>query len=197
MSDFRRMFEGESVTSASGGICLSCIIWRERPATWIRRGKVLKVLKVRPAGLIIIKWRKITRSLLSRSTRWWLSLYDDTSRAVYSAAWMIYLERCWWGDLADEVEDTRRRAGVQSVPELKVSSANPDWSTRRVNIHISDSLIWSKSDAESWERKNCRTWRHCQLLHYVPCKQNDEIAARDLHFQIHMFCFLHIFCFIN
>ena len=25
----------------------------------------------------------ITRSLLSRSTRWWLSLYADTSRAVY------------------------------------------------------------------------------------------------------------------
>ena len=26
---------------------------------------------------------KITRSLLSRSTRWWLSLYAETSRAVY------------------------------------------------------------------------------------------------------------------
>ena len=38
---------------------------------------------------MIIKRRKITRSLLSRSTRWWLSLYADTSRAVYSAAWMI------------------------------------------------------------------------------------------------------------
>ena len=139
---------------------------------------------------MIIKRRKITRSLLSRSTRWWLSLYADTSRAVYSAAWMIYLERCWWGDLADAVEDTRRRAGVQSVPELKVSSANPDWSTRRVNIHISDSLIWSKSDAESWERKNCRTWPHCQLLHYVPCKQTDVIATHDLHF--HMLCF-HVF----
>ena len=155
MSDFRRMFEGESVTSASGGICLSCIRWRERPATWIRRGKVLKVLKVVPTGPIIIKWRKITRSLLSRSTRWWLSLYADTSRAVYSSAW-IYLERCWWGDLADAVEDTRRRAGVQSVPELKVSSANPDWSTRRVNIHISDSFT-------DLIKKRCRIMREKKL----------------------------------
>ena len=36
-------------------------------------------------------------------------------------------------DLADAVEDTRRRAGMHPVPKLKVRSANPD-STKRVKI---------------------------------------------------------------
>ena len=190
MSDFRRMFEGESVTSASGGICLSCIIWRERPATWIRRGKVLKVLKVRPAGLIIIKRRKITRSLLSRSTRWWLSLYAETSRAVYSAAWMIYRQRCWWGDLADAVEDTRRRTGVEPVPKLKVSSTNPESKKKgQITSDYFPSYLIIKR-CQIMRKENSGTWPHCQLLHYVPCKQTDVIATHDLHF--HMLCF-HVF----
>ena len=35
------------------------------------------------------------------------------------------------GDLADAVEDTRRRTGVEPVPKLKVSSTNPE-SKKRV-----------------------------------------------------------------
>ena len=86
---------------------------------------------------------------MSRSTRWWLSLYADTSRAVYVDIALLSDMDLQSGDLADAVEDTRRRTGVEPVPKLKVSSTNPESKKKgRMTSDYFPHLI--KSDVKSW-----------------------------------------------
>ena len=127
---------------------------------------------------------------MRRSTRWWLSLYADTSRAVYVDIGLLSDMDLQSGDLADAVEDTRRRTGVEPVPKLKVSSTNPESKKEgQITSDYFPSYLIIKR-CQIMRKENSGTWPHCQLLHYVPCKQTDVIATHDLHF--HMLCF-HVF----
>ena len=52
-----------------------------------------------------------------------LTPHGPSTWTLHCLATRIYLQS---GDLADAVEDTRRRTGVEPVPKLKVSSTNPE-----------------------------------------------------------------------